>query len=177
MPETPQTSALPGTSPLGIPLDAAWKKSFAAIPKTVLGTLQPGTFFCLHDCTICEVIDSVKGGKVNIMFKASHEEVAHWGNLPGCAMVLTLEREEILPMFREILNKGYSDHLQKQMDRHHEMAQKCRAFKLGSRVFFMHPKNGKVIGTVIKVNSKTVQLVTDEQVRWNCGPSSLSVVQ
>ena len=177
MPDTPQIDALPGCTPLGIPLERDWKKSFAAMPKTVAGTLQPGTFFCLHDCTICEVIDSVKGGKLNIMFKRSQEEVAHWGTLPGFAMVLVMKREEILPMFREILNKGYGDHLQRGMDRHHEMAEKCAAFKLGSKVSFTHPKHGTITGTVIKVNSKTVQLVTDDQIRWNCGPSLLTVVK
>lgn len=169
MTTTPTIPAIPGCTPLGLAVATAFDK----VQKVVASTLNVYDFFCLRDGTIGQVIGHTKS-KLQIVFKRPHDEFGVIGTMGCTGLVMSLKREEVISDIHAALNKGYSDHLQRGMDRHHEMAQKCATFKLGSKVSFKHPSKGVIVGTVIKVNSKTVQLVTDEQVRWNCGPSLLT---
>ena len=51
------------------------------------------------------------------------------------------------------------------------------AFNLGARVSFDSPKDGRLLGTLVKFNRKTVTVVTDSGRRWNISPHLLSPVK
>ena len=50
-------------------------------------------------------------------------------------------------------------------------------FNLGSRVSFDSPKDGRLLGTLVKFNRKTVTVMTDNGQRWNISPHLLSLVK
>ena len=49
-------------------------------------------------------------------------------------------------------------------------------FKPGQRVSFEH-QGGRILGTLVKYNRKTVTVVTDQGQRWNVSPHLLSAVK
>ena len=51
------------------------------------------------------------------------------------------------------------------------------AFNIGARVSFDSPRDGRLLGTLIKFNRKTVTVVTDNGRRWNISPHLLSPVK
>lgn len=59
------------------------------------------------------------------------------------------------------------------MDAHISMMQ----FHPGARVSFDSPNNGRLSGTVMKFNRKTVTVVTDNGQRWNISPHLLSIIK
>ena len=50
------------------------------------------------------------------------------------------------------------------------------AFNIGARVSF-EAQNGRLLGTLVKYNRKTVTVVTDTGQRWNISPPLLSPVK
>ena len=50
------------------------------------------------------------------------------------------------------------------------------AFNIGARVSF-EAQNGRLLGTLVKYNRKTVTVVTDNGQRWNISPHLLSPVK
>lgn len=59
------------------------------------------------------------------------------------------------------------------LDAHNSMMQ----FHPGARVSFESPQDGRVFGTIMKFNRKTVTVVTDNGQRWNISPHLLSAVK
>jgi len=51
------------------------------------------------------------------------------------------------------------------------------AFNIGARVSFDSPKDGRLLGTLVKFNRKTVTVVSDNGQRWNISPHLLSPVK
>lgn len=51
------------------------------------------------------------------------------------------------------------------------------AFNIGARVSFDSGKDGRLLGTLLKFNRKTVTVVTDNGQRWNISPHLLSPVK
>jgi hypothetical protein len=49
-------------------------------------------------------------------------------------------------------------------------------FRIGERVSFEPPGRGRVIGTLVKYNRKTVTVLTSEGQKWNVSPHFLSPV-
>ena len=56
---------------------------------------------------------------------------------------------------------------------HHEMLK----FNPGDKVSFEPPGRGRLIGTLIKYNQKTVSILTDDGHRWNVAPSLISKIK
>ncbi len=52
-----------------------------------------------------------------------------------------------------------------------------RAFNLGARVSFEAPGEGRQLATLVKLNRKTVTVMTDRGQRWNISPHLLSLVK
>ena len=50
-------------------------------------------------------------------------------------------------------------------------------FHPGARVSFESPHNGRLTGTLMKFNRKTVTVVTDSGQRWNISPHLLSPIK
>lgn len=46
-------------------------------------------------------------------------------------------------------------------------------FRVGNQVQFMSSEGELVIGTIVRINKKTISLVTPEGVRWKVSPSLL----
>ena len=59
-----------------------------------------------------------------------------------------------------------------QMRAHAEMLE----FKIGDRVTFQSPGQGRVEGMLTRYNKKTVTVITDEGRQWNVSPNLLSKV-
>lgn len=59
------------------------------------------------------------------------------------------------------------------LDAHKSMMQ----FHPGARVSFDSPHSGRLSGTVMKFNRKTVTVVTDNGQRWNISPHLLSAIK
>lgn len=55
--------------------------------------------------------------------------------------------------------------------------QSMMAFNIGARISFDSGKNGRLLGTLLKFNRKTVTVVTDNGQRWNISPHLLSPVK
>ena len=51
------------------------------------------------------------------------------------------------------------------------------AFNIGARVSFDSGQNGRLLGTLLKFNRKTVTVVTDNGQKWNISPHLLSPVK
>lgn len=51
------------------------------------------------------------------------------------------------------------------------------AFNIGARVSFDAPEGGRLLGTLVKFNRKTVTVMTDNGQRWNISPHLLSPVK
>lgn len=51
------------------------------------------------------------------------------------------------------------------------------AFNIGARVSFDSGKDGRLLGTLLKFNRKTVTVVTDNGQKWNISPHLLSPVK
>jgi hypothetical protein len=49
-------------------------------------------------------------------------------------------------------------------------------FRIGERVSFEPPGRGRVVGTLVKYNRKTVTVLTPEGQKWNVSPHFLSPV-
>ena len=58
-----------------------------------------------------------------------------------------------------------------------EAHQSMMQFHPGARVSFPSPHGGRLCGTVIKFNRKTVTVVTDNQQRWNVSPHLISAIK
>ena len=50
-------------------------------------------------------------------------------------------------------------------------------FNPGARVSFDSPKDGRLLGTLVKFNRKTVTVITDNGQQWNISPHLLSPVK
>ena len=50
-------------------------------------------------------------------------------------------------------------------------------FNIGARVSFDSGQNGRLLGTLLKFNRKTVTVVTDNGQKWNISPHLLSPVK
>jgi hypothetical protein len=59
------------------------------------------------------------------------------------------------------------------MHHHHEMLK----FNVGDKVSFEPPGRGRLTGTLVKYNQKTVTIITDAGQRWNVAPSLLSKIK
>lgn len=59
------------------------------------------------------------------------------------------------------------------MHTHHEMMQ----FSPGEQVSFEPPGRGRLIGTLVKYNKKTVTIITESGQKWNVSPHLLSKVK
>ena len=59
------------------------------------------------------------------------------------------------------------------MHQHTEMLK----FSIGDKVSFEPPGRGRLTGTLIKYNQKTVTLITDSGQRWNVAPALLSKIK
>lgn len=59
------------------------------------------------------------------------------------------------------------------MHHHTEMLK----FSIGDKVSFEPPGRGRLTGTLIKYNQKTVTLITDSGQRWNVAPALLSKIK
>ena len=59
------------------------------------------------------------------------------------------------------------------MHHHHEMLK----FNVGDKVSFESPGRGRLTGTLVKYNQKTVTIITDAGQRWNVAPSLLSKIK
>ncbi|MDY6906401.1 MAG: hypothetical protein SWH61_17145 [Thermodesulfobacteriota bacterium] len=59
------------------------------------------------------------------------------------------------------------------MDAHKEMMQ----FNPGDQVCFEAPGKGKLFGTLVKYNKKTVSVITESGQKWNVSPHLLSKVK
>ncbi|MFV0454865.1 MAG: hypothetical protein ACK5NQ_07665 [Pseudomonas sp.] len=59
------------------------------------------------------------------------------------------------------------------LEAHHSMMQ----FHPGTRVSFDSPHSGRLFGTVMKFNRKTVTVVSDNGQRWNISPHLLSPIK
>ena len=51
------------------------------------------------------------------------------------------------------------------------------AFNIGARVSFESPKDGRLLGTLVKFNRKTVTVITEKGQRWNIPPFLLIAVK
>jgi hypothetical protein len=59
------------------------------------------------------------------------------------------------------------------MDAHKEMME----FSPGDQVWFEPPGRGKLFGTLVKYNKKTVTVITESGQKWNVSPHLLSKVK
>ncbi|WP_018936989.1 hypothetical protein [Thioalkalivibrio sp. ALJ24] len=50
-------------------------------------------------------------------------------------------------------------------------------FNLGARVNFESSRDGRLTGTLVKFNRKTVTVLTDDQRQWRVPPEMLSPIQ
>ena len=80
-----------------------------------------------------------------------------------------LSFEELLALNRRVVARLK---MLESMQAHVEMMR----FNLGQRVSFAH-QGGRVLGTLVKYNRKTVSVVTDDGQRWNIPPHLLSPVK
>lgn len=64
-------------------------------------------------------------------------------------------------------------HRIKLLDSMHSQNEMMR-FNPGDKVSFEPPGRGRLIGTLIKYNIKTVSILTDDGQRWNVAPSLVS---
>ena len=46
-------------------------------------------------------------------------------------------------------------------------------FRIGNQVQFMSSQGDLIVGTIVRINKKTVSLVTEEGTRWKVSPSFL----
>jgi hypothetical protein len=56
---------------------------------------------------------------------------------------------------------------------HHEMMQ----FNPGDNVSFEHPVHGRLFGTLVKFNKKTVTIITESAQKWNVSPQLLRRIE
>jgi hypothetical protein len=80
-----------------------------------------------------------------------------------------LSFEELLALNRRVVARLK---MLESMQAHVEMMR----FNLGQRVSFAH-QGGRVLGTLVKYNRKTVTVLTDDGQRWNIPPHLLSPVK
>jgi hypothetical protein len=59
------------------------------------------------------------------------------------------------------------------MHHHNEMIK----FNVGDKVSFEPPGRGRLTGTLVKYNQKTVTIITDSGQRWNVAPGLLSQIK
>ncbi|MCH8099860.1 MAG: hypothetical protein IIB74_05425 [Proteobacteria bacterium] len=55
--------------------------------------------------------------------------------------------------------------------------QAMMTLNIGSRVSFDSPRHGRVFGTVIKFNRKTVVVLTEDRVQWRIPPDILTPIK
>ena len=81
----------------------------------------------------------------------------------------SLSYEELLELNHKITERlKFLDSMNAQK----EMAK----FNPGDEVYFSHPTQGKLTGTLLKYNQKTVTIVTTSGQRWNVSPHLLRKV-
>jgi hypothetical protein len=81
----------------------------------------------------------------------------------------SLSYEELLELNHKIIERlKFLDSMNTQQ----EMAK----FNPGDEVYFSHPTQGKLTGTLLKYNQKTVTIVTTSGQRWNVSPHLLRKV-
>lgn len=59
------------------------------------------------------------------------------------------------------------------MHHHHAMLK----FNIGDKVSFEPPGRGRLTGTLVKCNQKTVSIITDTGQQWNVAPSLVSKIK
>lgn len=83
-------------------------------------------------------------------------------------LLLQLSEEQLRALNRKIVERL------KLINRAHSVVEVAK-FNLGDRVFFKH--HGKIImGTITRLNQRTVSIITDEQHQWNVAPDFLNKI-
>lgn len=90
-------------------------------------------------------------------------------------MTAEIDLDRFTPEELMALNRRIVERLKflESMQAHRDMM----AFNLGARVSFDSPHNGRLLGTLVKYNRKTVTVLTDNGQRWNISPHLLSPVK
>ena len=81
-----------------------------------------------------------------------------------------MTRDELVTLNHRIVERlKFLDSLQAHKD--------MMAFNIGARVSFESGQDGRLLGTLLKFNRKTVTVVTENGQRWNISPHLLSPVK
>lgn len=81
-----------------------------------------------------------------------------------------MTRDELVALNHRIVERlKFLDSLQAHKD--------MMAFNIGARVSFDSPQDGRLLGTLVKFNRRTVTVVTDNGHKWNISPHLLSPVK
>lgn len=82
----------------------------------------------------------------------------------------TLSREELVELNDRVIERLkylHTVHAQQAM----------MTLNIGSQVSFDSPRHGRVFGTVIKFNRKTVVVLTEDRVQWRIPPDILTPIK
>lgn len=82
----------------------------------------------------------------------------------------TLSREELVELNDRVIERL------KYLDMVHAQ-QAMMTLNIGSQVSFDSPRHGRVFGTVIKFNRKTVVVLTEDRVQWRIPPDILTPIK
>ena len=82
----------------------------------------------------------------------------------------TLSREELVELNDRVIERL------KYLDTMHAQ-QAMMTLNIGSQVSFDSPRHGRVFGTVIKFNRKTVVVLTEDRVQWRIPPDILTLIK
>ena len=82
----------------------------------------------------------------------------------------TLSREELVELNDRVIERL------KYLDTMHAQ-QAMMTLNIGSQVSFDSPRHGRVFGTVIKFNRKTVVVLTEDRVQWRIPPDILTPIK
>ena len=82
----------------------------------------------------------------------------------------TLSREELVELNDRVIERL------KYLDTVHAQ-QAMMTLNIGSQVSFDSPRHGRVFGTVIKFNRKTVVVLTEDRVQWRIPPDILTPIK
>ncbi len=82
----------------------------------------------------------------------------------------TLSREELVELNDRVIERL------KYLDTVHAQ-QAMMTLNIGSQVSFDSPRHGRVFGTVIKFNRKTVVVLTEDRIQWRIPPDILTPIK
>lgn len=83
-------------------------------------------------------------------------------------LLLKLDEEQLRTLNRKVVERL-------KLMRRTQAAVSVAKFNLGERVSFKY-QSGLIVGTVTRLNQKTVSILTDEQHKWNVSPGFLSKI-